>query len=135
MDPIRRDLSDPHEDHVTKLLQEARSGDASATEQLFALIYEELRTITQHQQRRCEGAETLNTTALVHEAFLKLLGTRHIDWQSRAHPLAVRRRPSMRRRVKCATHKPHSKKSDCRFPRRSVCRSTRVRCRTVAAGL
>ena len=72
---------------VTRLLQRAGEGDRESLGGLFPLVYEELRQIARRHRRG--GMETLNTTALVHEAYIKLVDQTRPDWQSRAHFLAV----------------------------------------------
>jgi len=74
---------------VTKLLLEARAGDPEAMDRLVALVYEELHTLA-HQKLRFEPTgHTLQTTALVHEAYLKLVDQQRVDWQNRAQFFAV----------------------------------------------
>ena len=83
---------------VTRLLQEASGGNQEALDRLLPLVYDELRAIA-HGQRRSEPAElTLNTTALVHEAYLKLVDQKRVTWQNRAHFFAIASR-SIRRIV------------------------------------
>jgi RNA polymerase sigma factor (TIGR02999 family) len=74
---------------VTSLLDEIRRGDPSAPGRLFTIVYDKLREIARGQRRRQPNTETLNTTALVHEAFLKLFGTGSRDFKDRAHFMAV----------------------------------------------
>ena len=74
---------------VVRLLEELRDGEAAALDELFALLYDELRQLAQRQRRRWRGDETLNTTALVHEAYVKLVGQARIAAESRAHFLAL----------------------------------------------
>jgi RNA polymerase sigma factor (TIGR02999 family) len=79
---------------LTGLLGDVRRGDPQAPGRLFTLVYEKLREIARVQRRRQPAAETLNTTALVHEAFLKLFGARGAsggkrDFKDRAHFMAV----------------------------------------------
>lgn len=79
------DSSDP----VTALLRSARAGDRETLDRLVDLVYDELRRIA-HIRLMAEAAgHTLNTTALVHEAYLRLLGYTRAEWQDRAHFLAV----------------------------------------------
>lgn len=74
---------------VTVLLRRAREGDRAALDHLVPLIYEELRVIA-HKKLAYERADhTLNTTALVHEAYLKLAHASSIEWQDRAHFFAL----------------------------------------------
>ena len=64
----------PHEYEVTALLGKARQGDADAFSTLVEQIYDELRVIARSQRRRLGAADTLNTTAIVHEAYAKMAG-------------------------------------------------------------
>jgi RNA polymerase sigma factor (TIGR02999 family) len=73
---------------VTQLLRRVRAGDADAREQLFPLVYEELRQVARRALRRERPDHTLRATELVHEAFLKL-GAAEGPWQDRAHFLGV----------------------------------------------
>ena len=68
---------------ITALLKGASDGDQAAADRLFVLIYDELRIIAKSHRRRWVGDNTLNTTALIHEAFVKLDGQDH--WDSRTH--------------------------------------------------
>jgi RNA polymerase sigma factor (TIGR02999 family) len=74
---------------ISQLLAEHRAGDAAALDDVFVLLYEELREIARRQRRRWHGAETLGTTVLVHEAYLKLAGLARVGTESRAHFLAL----------------------------------------------
>jgi RNA polymerase sigma factor (TIGR02999 family) len=71
------------------LLAELRAGDSSAVGRLFPLVYDELKRIARIQRHTWREAETLNTTALVHEAYVKLARGHEGDWRDRAHFLAV----------------------------------------------
>lgn len=75
--------------NATRLLADAQSGDGSAVEALFALLYDELHALARRQRRRWHGDYTLDTTALVHEAYLKLAGQERIGVASRAHFTAL----------------------------------------------
>ena len=74
---------------VTRLLAAARQGDANALPQLIALLYDELRTMARRQLRRGRPGQTIATTVLVHEAYLKLVDHRGASFQDRAHFLSV----------------------------------------------
>jgi RNA polymerase sigma factor (TIGR02999 family) len=77
---------------VTRLLAElgrGGKGGSSAAEQLFPIVYEELRAMADAQLRRERPGHTLQPTALVHEAFLKLVGQTRAHFESRAHFLAI----------------------------------------------
>ena len=73
---------------VTQLLETFEPGDRHAGEQLFADVYNELRALAARYLHRERKSHTLQPTALVHEAYLKLVGHTRIDWQGRAHFLA-----------------------------------------------
>jgi RNA polymerase sigma factor (TIGR02999 family) len=72
-----------------RLLDDVRRGDPTALARLFAIVYDKLREIARIQRRRQPSTETLNTTALVHEAFIKLFGSQSRDFNDRAHFMAV----------------------------------------------
>jgi RNA polymerase sigma factor (TIGR02999 family) len=74
---------------VTLILQAVREGDVRAADELFRIVYDKLHGIAAAQRFRWGGNETLNTTALVHEAYLKLVDQRQVDWASRAHFFSV----------------------------------------------
>lgn len=82
-------MADETRTRVTELLADLAGGHAAAVDELFALLYEELRGIAHRQRRRWHGDDTLHTTALVHEAFLKLVDQDRIAAGSREHFLAV----------------------------------------------
>jgi RNA polymerase sigma factor (TIGR02999 family) len=74
---------------ITRLLNEWRSGDRSAFDRLFPLIYNELRVLARRQLRRAGRDQTLNTTALLHEAYLKLVDRSRAEVQDRHHFFAL----------------------------------------------
>lgn len=80
---------DPLPCGVTSLPAELGGGGRSAVDELFALAYEELHVLASRQRRRWQGDHTLNTTALVHEAYVKLVGQKRIAVEGRAHFLAL----------------------------------------------
>jgi RNA polymerase sigma factor (TIGR02999 family) len=82
---------------VTELLVLWRDGDKAAQERLMALVYDDLRRRAAGYLRRERGSHTLQPTALVHEAYLRLVDQDRVVWQNRAHFLAVA--ASMMRRV------------------------------------
>jgi RNA polymerase sigma-70 factor, ECF subfamily len=75
--------------HVTELLLAWGSGDRSALDELVPLVHQELRRLARSQMRGERDNHTLQTTALVNEAFLRLIDLRRIRWQDRAHFLAL----------------------------------------------
>jgi RNA polymerase sigma factor (TIGR02999 family) len=70
---------------ITALLLDWTGGDRQALDRLLPLVYDELRRIAARQLRRERADHTLQPTALVHEAYLKLVDQRRVDWQNRAH--------------------------------------------------
>ena len=74
---------------VTRLLQAWQAGDETALEPLLAATYPELRRIAHNFFRGEARAVTLQPTALVHEAFLRLIGQNRVDWKGRAHFLGI----------------------------------------------
>jgi RNA polymerase sigma factor (TIGR02999 family) len=82
---------------ITALLRAWRAGDAEAGETLIRAVYKELRRQAARQLRRERRDHTLTPTALVHEAYLRLLGQQRVAWQNRAHFFGVAAR--MMRRV------------------------------------
>jgi RNA polymerase sigma factor (TIGR02999 family) len=77
------------ESDVTRLLQAWRDGDRAALDDLIPLVYRELHGIASRHLARERPGHTLQSTALVHEAFLRLLGQHSVDWQNRAHFFAI----------------------------------------------
>jgi RNA polymerase sigma factor (TIGR02999 family) len=76
-------------DDVTGLLIEWRQGDKAALDRLTALVYDSIRRIAHRYVQRERDGHTLQTTALVNEAYVRLAGSQNIDWQNRAHFFAV----------------------------------------------
>ncbi len=74
---------------ITQLLQHWSEGDQEAGDRVISLVYCDLHRIAESFARRERPDHTLQATALVHEAYLQLIGTRSIEWQSRAHFLSV----------------------------------------------
>jgi RNA polymerase sigma-70 factor (ECF subfamily) len=74
---------------VTQLLHDVRGGDRDAMDRLFPLVYAELRRLADACLRRERPGHTLQRTALVHEAYLRLLGGSQPDYQDRAHFLGI----------------------------------------------
>jgi RNA polymerase sigma-70 factor, ECF subfamily len=75
--------------NLTELLVEWREGDRSALDKLTPLVYDELRRIAHRYVRRERNGHTLQTTALVNEAYVRLAGSKNIAWQNRAHFFAA----------------------------------------------
>jgi RNA polymerase sigma-70 factor, ECF subfamily len=74
---------------ITQLLYELKSGEQDVLNDLLPLVYDELRRLANSYLRREREGHTLQPTALVHEAYLRLIGQKPIDWQNRAHFFGV----------------------------------------------
>lgn len=74
---------------ITQLLTAWRAGERDADERLFALLYEELRTIAARHRQKESAHHSLQTTALVHEAYMRLARQHRTSWKSRGHFMAV----------------------------------------------
>src|SRR6185295_508768 len=79
----------PSSPELTQLLADWAKGDRSALDKLFPLVHSELRRIAQRQMSQERPGHTLQATALVNEAYLKLAGRQGFEWQNRAHFFAV----------------------------------------------
>lgn len=75
----------PDSDGVTRLLVEWQNGNQKALDSLIPLVYQELRAIAGRYLSRESPGHTLQSTALVHEAYFRLIGQRRVRWQNRAH--------------------------------------------------
>lgn len=74
---------------ITTYLEEARKGDIEAFNRVYSLVYDELHAIAHRHLYHQKQGETLNTTALVHEAYERLIGNSQIEWQDRNHFFAL----------------------------------------------
>lgn len=74
---------------ITQLLVEASNGEQAALDALLPLVYQELRRLAEHYLRQERADHTLQATALVHEAYLRLVDQTSISWQNRAHFFSV----------------------------------------------
>lgn len=72
-------------DDVTRLLHEVQQGAAGASDQLAQMVYSELHDLAVHYMRGERSDHTLQPTALVHDAYLRLIDQRNVSWQNRAH--------------------------------------------------
>src|SRR2546423_1830935 len=84
---MTRSTPSPHE--ITRLLIDWSNGSQEALEDLFPLVYEELRRLAHYYMNRERPGHTLQTTAVVHEAYLRLIDQKHVQWQNRAHFFAI----------------------------------------------
>jgi RNA polymerase sigma factor (TIGR02999 family) len=81
----RRFMPPPLSPNITQLLLDWRNGDEAARDQLLPIVYAELRSLAESHLRRERPDHTLQPTALLHEAYLRLIGQDHPEWNSRAH--------------------------------------------------
>ena len=82
-------MSEPATHEVTALLLAWNQGDQTALEKLTPLVYQELHRLAHGYMGREHAGHTLQTTALVHEAYLRLIDSSRVQWQNRAHFFAV----------------------------------------------
>lgn len=75
----------PSPDQITQLLKEWGNGDQAARDRLMPLVYEELRRMAHQHMRMERPGHTLQTSALVHETFMRLVDQTDVQWQNRAH--------------------------------------------------
>lgn len=104
------DADTPEARDVTQLLVAWRSGDADALPSLVPLVYRELRQIAGRYLARERGGHMLQSTALVHEAFLKLCDQSRVNWQNRAHFYGVAAQLMRRILVDQARHAKRQKR-------------------------
>jgi RNA polymerase sigma factor (TIGR02999 family) len=91
---------------VTRILSSIKEGDPKAAEQLLPLVYEELRRLAAHKMARESPGQTLQATALVHEAYLRLVDTTQVQqWNSRGHFFAAAAEAMRRILVEKARHR------------------------------
>jgi RNA polymerase sigma-70 factor (ECF subfamily) len=82
-------MAKPSQHVVTQLLREWSQGDRTALDKLIPIVYEELRRQAANYMRREQPGQSLQTTALVHEAYLRLIDQRAVEWQNRNHFFAI----------------------------------------------
>ena len=97
-------------DDVTRLLQEWRNGSQEALDRLIPLVYAELRTLAARYLSRERQDHSLQTTALVHEAYVKLVDQHSVDWQNRAHFFGIAANLMRRILVDDARHRTRHKR-------------------------
>lgn len=79
----------PAREETCQLLRRVAEGDSQARDELFQVVYDELHRLASRHMRNEQSRNTLQPTALIHEAYLRLIGYRKQDWQNRSHFLAV----------------------------------------------
>lgn len=82
-------MAEESQSALPRLLDDAGVADPAALDDLIAALYEQLRTLAHHQRQRWSGAETLGTTVLVHEAYLKLRKQKRVRVENEGHFLAL----------------------------------------------
>jgi len=82
-------MTSSNQQDVTVLLREVSSGGRDAPERLLKIVYEDLRRLAGAYMKNERGDHTLQATALVHEAFIRLVDWENVTWQNRAHFFAV----------------------------------------------
>lgn len=82
-------MTEERDGEITRLLRAHRDGDRAAFDAVVPLVHEELRAIARRQLRKLRVGETLDTVALVNEAWLRLAGETPVPWQDRAHFFGV----------------------------------------------
>lgn len=82
-------MTTPTSGNVTRLLVDWRNGNDDALNQLMPLVYDELRGLAKRYMSRERSTHTLQTNALVNEAYLRLINQQDVDWQNRAHFFAI----------------------------------------------
>lgn len=103
-------MSPPATHQVTRLLLAWGGGDAAAPDQLMVLVYEELRHLARSYLRRERGGHTLQPTALVNEAYMRLVDEKQIEWRSRAQFYGIAARVMRQILVDHARHKNAAKR-------------------------
>ena len=84
LDAVQWHMNEPRDNRVTQLLLDWSGGDESALSELLPLVYAELRRLADRQLRAERSNHTLQRTALVHEAYLRLINQKNVSWQSHA---------------------------------------------------
>ena len=133
---------------ITQILRRVSGGEPQALNELLPLIYDELRQIAKNHMKRERGGHTLQTTALVHEAYLRLIGQNQVEWEGSyilrelrsSMPLRLRRDfasySELNARACCAAYAfseplPHARKCSSQ----NCWRSVRVECVDVVCSL
>ena len=102
-------MGDPQQD-VTDLLVASAAGDKAALDALMPVVYDELRRLAQKYLRRERADHTLQTTALVHEAYLRLIDQKSVNWQNRAQFFGIASQMMRRILINRANHRRAQKR-------------------------
>jgi RNA polymerase sigma factor (TIGR02999 family) len=111
---------------ITRLLIDWSKGDQAALEKLMPLVYDELRRLASNYLRRERAGHTLQPTALVNEAYLKLVDQRHAKWQNRAHFFGISAQLMRRILVDHARQHQAAKRGGSKQQRLSITSAERV---------
>lgn len=106
----------PRTDPITELLHRHRAGDREAFDEIVGLVYQQLRQTARRQVARGWAGRTLDTTALVHEAYLQMAGDTAVNWQGREHFFAIAARVMRRILVDHARYRAAHKRGGGRRP-------------------
>ena len=108
----------PTAPRVTALLQAWSAGDRTALDQLVPVVHAELRRLARRYMRRERAGHTLQTTALIHEAYIRLVDAQGVNWQNRAHFFGISARVMRRVLVDFARERGYRKRGggDRRVP-------------------
>ena len=79
----------PRQHEITELLAEWRDGKQSALDELYPLVYDELHRLARRYMSRERKGHTLQTTALIHEAYVRLVDQKNVQWANRSHFFAI----------------------------------------------
>lgn len=97
---------------VTELLRKAQAGDRDSLDSILPLVYDELRAVARRQLALERSDHTLQPTALVHEAYLRLLEQTQVDWQNRLHFFSIASQMMRRILVNYAVDRKAKKRGD-----------------------
>ena len=104
------DAGPPTQHEVTQLLAAATAGDPKASAELLPVVYEELRRLARGQMKKEAVGQTLQPTALVHEAYMRLVGDGDVKWENRGHFFGAAARAMRRILVERARHRGRLKR-------------------------
>lgn len=105
-----------HVSDVTRILQSAGQGDLKAAQELLPLVYDELRKLAAARMARESGGQTLQATALVHEAWLRVAGPERQQWHGRAHFFGAAAEAMRRILIDQARRKASQKRGGAQLP-------------------
>src|SRR5215207_6367594 len=103
-------MTTPVPEEVSQLLRDWSDGDQAALDKVMPVVYQELRRLARHYMRNERADHTLQTTALVNEAYMRLADYKNMRWQSRAHFFAVAAQVMRRILVESARSRNYAKR-------------------------